>query len=159
MYGLNVNCGLAETDVVRQVAEDVLQIDDKSIRVPIEKLLEISTDIDTAITAVVAEVAPGAEYETDKIDNESLQVNVNPSGEKMRNNYRESFFQNEDIKYVIFVFNTDNANAKQNQMNALSQLDFGSVGHSSGTSNMFLYIIIILIIAILAGILFFVLKK
>ncbi len=78
-----------------------------------------------------------------------------------RRTRKQEFFQttpSENVKYVVFVFNADNQNTKNNQMNALAGIDFSSLNKQTGT-NLFMYIIVMLIIAILAAALFFILRK
>ena len=158
-YGLIINCD-NELDVAEPLAPDVIQVNDNSIKVSVNRLLEVSSDLNTAIDTVVDSVAPGADYEVSQPYTDSLQVNINSTTERLTNFRRESFFQAKDVQYVVFVFNADNANTQQSQMNALGGLDFSALGQSTaGTSNFLLYSMIILIVSILAGVLFFILRK
>jgi hypothetical protein len=146
--------------VAEPLAPDVIQVNDNSIKVSVNRLLEVSSDLNTAIDTVVDSVAPGADYEVSQPYTDSLQVNINSTTERLTNFRRESFFQAKDVQYVVFVFNADNANTQQSQMNALGGLDFSALGQSTaGTSNFLLYSMIILIVSILAGVLFFILRK
>jgi len=140
--------------------QEMVQLSDSIIKVPIDRLLEVSNDITTAIDTVVNSIAPESKHTIIPISADSLQVNISSTGEYMSNLPRESFLQDTaDIKYVIFVFDTSNENTKKAQMAALNEFNFSAIGKQTTSSNLLMYIIIILIVAILAAVLFFVLRK
>ncbi len=114
------------------------------------------------IGTVVDTIAPGSDYNIEQPSTDSLQVNIT-SVEAMYNtsyNSRELFFQSQDIKYVVFVFNTDNPDTKNSQMNSLAGLDFSKINSpvATGSNSLFIIIIVILFIALLVAALFL-LKK
>jgi len=165
-YGLKVKCSLvvdSQNSVdssLKIEPQEMVQLSDSIIKVPIDRLLEVSNDITTAIDTVVNSIAPESKHTIIPISADSLQVNISSTGEYMSNLPRESFLQDTaDIKYVIFVFDTSNENTKKAQMAALNEFNFSAIGKQTTSSNLLMYIIIILIVAILAAVLFFVLRK